>query len=96
MGRVFSVEKHLIQQDKNGGNASYNPAIHRFVQNGEWHAKYDTCYLIHGNDNLDEFCIKDPDKQIIKWVVILEKPFDKKVELYEMDIEFDSTKCGCI
>ncbi|CAF4756525.1 unnamed protein product [Rotaria sp. Silwood1] len=35
-------------------------------------------------------------KQIIKWVVMVDKEKDPKVEQYGLDIEFDSTECYCI
>jgi len=93
MGNVYVTEKRFY--DKTSGNPYYNAGIHRFVGDGEWHAEYDTCYSIHADDNLDEFCIKNPAKQILRWVIVIEHPFDRKVELYGLDTEFDSTACGC-
>jgi hypothetical protein len=33
----------------------------------------------HKLDNENEFCIKNPEKQIIKWVVVVEADHDRKV-----------------
>ncbi|CAF1312937.1 unnamed protein product [Adineta ricciae] len=93
MGKVYVTEKRFY--DTKPGNPFYNAGIHRFVGNGEWHVEYNTCYSIHDDDNLDEFCIKDPTKQILQWVIVIEDSFDRKVKLYGLDTEFDSTECGC-
>jgi hypothetical protein len=52
--------------------------------------------MIHEHDNRDEFAIKDAAKQIVKWVIVIEQEFDRKVERYGLLTEFDSTQCGCI
>ncbi|CAF1608050.1 unnamed protein product [Rotaria magnacalcarata] len=38
--------------------------------------EYDTCYMIHDAETRDEFAIKDPERQIVKWVIVVEKEFD--------------------
>ena len=95
MGKVYAIEKRLI--DITPGNMSYNVGLHRFVSSGEWHTEYDTCYCIHQNDNLDEFCIKDPQTQIIRWVIVIEEEHDPKVKKLGLDIdtEFESTAYSC-
>ena len=45
---------------------------------------------------LNGFCIKDPDKQIIRWVMVIEKEYDPKVEKLGLHTEFDSTECICV
>jgi len=66
-----------------------------FVTNGAWRDQYDTCYCVHPDDNLDEFCIKDPKKQIVKWVIVIKEEHDPKVKKLGLDTEFDSTAYGC-
>ena len=92
--KCMQFEKRFI--DITPGNIFYNAGLHRFVSSGEWHAEYDTCYCIHSNDNLDEFCIKDSQTQIIKWVIVIEEEHDTKVKKRGLNTEFESTKCGCI
>lgn len=82
MGKVFEVHRGRIDSNT--------------VSSGAWHSKFDTCYCSHPNDNLDEFCIKDPDKQIIRWVMVIEKEYDPKVEKLGLDTEFDSTQFICV
>lgn len=82
MGKVFEVHRGRIDSNT--------------VSSGAWHSKFDTCYCSHPNDNLDEFCIKDPDKHIIRWVMVIEKEYDPKVEKLGLDTEFDSTQCICV
>ncbi|CAF1668465.1 unnamed protein product, partial [Didymodactylos carnosus] len=57
--------------------------------------EYDTVYLNHDEEEKDEFCIKDPS-QILRWVIVIERDEDSKVEEYGMDTEFVNTQCGCI
>lgn len=52
--------------------------------------------MLQNPENKDEFAIKDPAKQIVRWVIVIEEDFDPKVEKYGLLTEFDSTKCGCI
>ncbi|CAF4066407.1 unnamed protein product, partial [Rotaria sp. Silwood1] len=94
MGKVFEINKKQIYPRFN--NPHYNANLHHFVQSGGWHKEYDTCYLNHEMDRKDEFCIKNPQEQIIKWVIVIERQNDAKVSQYGLDTEFDSTKCGCI
>ncbi|CAF4201776.1 unnamed protein product, partial [Rotaria sordida] len=44
----------------------------------------------------DEFAIRNANKQIVKWVMVIDQQFDSKVEDYGLITEFDSTKCFCI
>ena len=37
-----------------------------------------------------------PEKQIIKWVVVVNEKYDGKVVQYGLDTKFDSTKCYCV
>ncbi|CAF1046069.1 unnamed protein product [Didymodactylos carnosus] len=92
MGRVFEIERPLIM----GGSQTYDAEKADFVRLSAWHTEYDTCYLVHNEDNRDEFCIKDPATQIIKWTIVVQKEFDSKVASYGLDTEFDSTECYCI
>ncbi|CAF4189465.1 unnamed protein product, partial [Rotaria magnacalcarata] len=55
---------------------------------------FDTCYVIHEHDNRDEFAIKDATTQIMKWVIVIDQAFDRKVEKYELLTESDFTICG--
>ena len=95
MGRVFQVEKQSIYVTAN--NPYYNRDLHDFVRHSLWHDEYDTCYLNHNFDqSKDEFCIKDPVKQIIRWIVVIHEQYDAKVRHYGLDTEFNSTQCSCI
>ncbi|CAF2883081.1 unnamed protein product [Rotaria sp. Silwood2] len=69
--------------------------IHTVQNSNTWWKDYDTVYFNHQNDDRDEFCIKDP-AQILRWVIVVDKNFDTKVEEYGLDTEFEDTKCGCI
>lgn len=95
MGRVYEFNRELAYITS-GFKRPDNNELETFVKCSKWHADYDTCYMNHPDETKDEFCIKDPHKQIIKWVVVIEKGHDTKVEEYELDTEFDSTKCFCI
>jgi hypothetical protein len=92
MGKVYEVERESI--DRNHPN--FDPEKYDFVHHSKWKDEYDTCYMIHEHDNRDEFAIKDAASQIVKWVIVIEKDFDPKVENYGLLTEFDSTVCGCI
>ena len=92
MGKVYEVAREVITR----GHASFDAKIFEFVHRGHWQEEYDTCYMIQQSESSDEFAIKDPASQIIKWVVIIEEPFDSKVEKYGLATEFDSTKFHCI
>ena len=92
MGKVYEVEREVITR----GHKKFNAEIFEFVHRGHWQKEYDTCYMIQDSESRDEFAIKDPALQILKWVVIIEEPFDSKVEAYGLLTEFDSTKCHCI
>ncbi|UJR24284.1 hypothetical protein I4U23_027251 [Adineta vaga] len=60
-----------------------------------WHPEFDTVYYNHKNDQRDEFCIYD-EKQIRKWIIVIDHIHDEKFSDYGMDSEFDDTKCYCI
>ena len=92
MGKVYEIEKPHIMP----GHSRYDHQLAVFVRSSQWHGEYDTCYLIHDQDRLNEFCIKDPEIQIIKWTIVIEKEFDNKVSQYGLDTEFNSTKWCCI
>jgi hypothetical protein len=89
---VYEIEPKYIAK----GNPSFNAELYDFVHHSEWHAEYDTCYMTHSNDRLDEFAIKDPDKQIVKWIIVVDEEFDNKVERLGLEYEFDTTECHCI
>lgn len=92
MGKVYEVEREVITR----GHSRFNAEIFNYAHYGHWRDEYDTCYMIQSDDCMDEFAIKDPVTQIIKWAIVIEEGFDPKVERYELSTEFDSTKCGCI
>ncbi|CAF1091682.1 unnamed protein product [Adineta ricciae] len=94
MGKVFEVDKRQIYRTKT--SRTFDKTLHDFVFESKWHAKYDTCYMNHDDESKDEFCIKDPESQILKWVVVIEKEYDTKVKEYGLDTEFDSTVCYCV
>jgi hypothetical protein len=94
MGNVYEFHKKSIWPVEK--NPDYDRGLHNFVKSSAWHEDYDTCYMNHEYDNLDEFCIKDPKKQIIKWVAVIDKEHDKKVAQYGLDTEFELTKCYCV
>lgn len=93
MRRVFVVNKLDILNRK---TTETNEDLGNFVRRSGWHDQYDTCYLNHSDEKLDEFCIKDPESQIIKWIAVVEKGQDKNIESFGLDKELDSTRCGCI
>ncbi|UJR11837.1 hypothetical protein I4U23_016017 [Adineta vaga] len=95
MGKVYLIEKDLINNGK-GKTSRYDAVTHQFVSNGDWRTEFDTCYCIHRDENLDEFCVKDPATQIRKWIVVVTENFDPKVKCYGLDTEFDSTVCDFI
>ncbi|CAF1272756.1 unnamed protein product [Didymodactylos carnosus] len=68
-----------------------------FVSNSDlWWMTYDTIYYRHPTDpNRDEFCIKS-NTQILKWVIVIEQPYDTKVTQYGLNTEYDDTQCECI
>lgn len=94
MGNVFEVDESLIRQTPN--NSSYDYDLHRYVHDGEWSKKYDTCYFRHSTESKDEYCIKDPATQILRWVVVVEAPHDRKIYSYGLATEINSAACGCI
>ncbi len=95
MGNVFEFHKQSIDTT-DLRNPYYDRDLHNIISLSAWHKDYDTCYMNHNDESKDEFCIKDPEKQIIKWVVVVEKIHDVKVTEYGMDTEFDETECCCI
>jgi hypothetical protein len=38
--------------------------------------------MIHHNDHLDEFVVKEPAKQIVKWITVVDEEFDKRVVIF--------------
>jgi hypothetical protein len=93
MGKVFLVDDYSIRKFPN--NKRFNADLERFIRNGDWSAQYDTCYFKHYIDSRDEFCIKDPAKQILRWVIVIETPYDRKISLYGLDYELNSAAFGC-
>ena len=93
MGKVYEVNFAEIR-DKS--NPAFNQAKYDFVTNGDWHQTYDTCYFKHYEEGLDEFCIKDPEKQIRSWVVVVHGQHDQKMREYRLVSEMGSEMCGCI
>lgn len=94
MGKVFEFDKDEVYP--NPGTRHPNMQLRNFITSSEWQQNYDTCYMNHQANSKDEFCIKNPKKQIIKWVVVIEEQYDGKVSSYGLDSEFDSTQCLCI
>ena len=92
MGQVYEVEREVI--DKN--HPRFDPDKYDYAHHSKWKTDYDTCYMLQNPESRDEFAIKDPVKQIVKWVIVIEQEFDPKVEKYGLLTEFDTTKCGCI
>jgi hypothetical protein len=94
MGNVYPVEEHSIRSY--AGNTMYDNDLRQSVTKGEWSNNHDTCYFKHSIDSKDEFCIKDPKKQILRWVVVIETPYDKNIDAYGLDKELGSGSCGFI
>ena len=92
MGRVFQVDVGLIRDHR---SPHFKPELRKFVEQGRWHEEYDTCYFNHAKDSLDEFCVKDTSKRILRWVVVIEPPHDKKLSAYGLDNELNSDFLGC-
>lgn len=80
MGKVLVVE---FSQLRNVSNSK------------QWWNEYDTVYYAHQEEKKDEFCIKSP-AQIVKWIIYIEPPEDKKLTEYGMDTEYNDTLCHCI
>jgi hypothetical protein len=66
--------------------------LHEVQDSNAWWEDYDTIYYAHEQENLDEFCVKDP-AQILRWVIVMD---DDRLYRYGLDREFDKTRCGCI
>ena len=94
MGKVYEFDKQVIYDVPPGSRRDHE--IYDIVRNSKWHEDYDTCYMNHPNEARDEFCIKDPHNQILKWVVVVDQKHDYKVAEYGLNHEFDSTKCFCV
>jgi hypothetical protein len=92
MGKVYEIEREVITKN----HPRLDPKEYDYVHHSKWQADYDTCYMLQIPESTDEFAIKDPEKQIVKWVIVIEEGFDPKVEKYEFLTEFDSTECNCI
>ncbi|CAF0880702.1 unnamed protein product [Adineta steineri] len=61
----------------------------------ERHPEFDTVYYNHKEDHRDQFCVYD-EKQVLKWIIVVDQLHDDKFSDNEMDSEFDDTKCYCI
>lgn len=92
MGKVYEVSRNKIDPK----HPMYDPNVYEYVTKSKWKQDYDTCYMLHDDERRDEFAIKDPHKQIVKWVMVIDEQFDRKVKLYGLDEEFQSTRCYCI
>ena len=92
MGKVFIVNDYSIR--RSADNPAYNAELHHFVQSGEWQENYDTCYFQHQYDSRDEFCVKDPANQIIRWVIVIEPAHDEKLSRYGLEEELSSGVCS--
>ncbi|CAF1228572.1 unnamed protein product [Rotaria sordida] len=92
MGKVYEVDRDHIANN----HPNFKKEIYEYVHHGGWQKEYDTCYMIHHDDFRDEFAIRNANKQIVKWVMVIDQQFDSKVEDYGLITEFDSTKCFCI
>ncbi|CAF2041357.1 unnamed protein product [Rotaria magnacalcarata] len=60
-----------------------------------WWDDYDTVYFKHEREDKDEFCVKSSE-QVLRWVIYIEPPMDRKLKLYGMDEEFNDTSCHCV
>lgn len=94
MGKVFEFNKTTIYDVPRGERR--DKKTYDMVTNSKWQDDFDTCYMNHREEEKDEFCIKDPRKQVLKWVVVVNKGNDPKVADYGLDTEFDSTRCFCV
>ena len=92
MGKVYVVEQTAITKK----HSKFDQKIFDYVHHGAWQADYQTCYMIHELDHRDEFAIRDPKTQIVKWVIVVNQEFDPKVEKYKLPTEFNTTRCFCI
>ena len=92
MGNVYEVEREVITR----GDPKFNAEVYDYAHHTKWVDKYDTCYMIQKSEARDEFVIKDAEKQIVKWVIVIEEGYDPKVERFGLATEFDTTRCGCI
>lgn len=80
MGKVLTLTKSQLGRVKNTDS---------------WWNEYDTVYYQHENEERDEFCVKSPD-QVLKWIIYVEPPMDRKLAKYGMDVEFNDTVCYCV
>lgn len=94
MGKVYEAHDG-ISRGRNG-DPRFDPREREYVMSGAWANDYDTCYFRHFDESQDEFCIKDPEKQIRRWVVFIEGQYDRKLNDYRLFSELDSSMCGCI
>lgn len=94
MKNVYVVDLEQIREEVN--SPRFDPEVKKYVKSGEWRQKYDTCYFQHTDAKSDEFCIKNPEDQIIEWVVVIEGRHDKKLSSYKLDEEFKDILCCCI
>ena len=92
MGKVCQIKRSRIAK----GNPNFDAEDYDYYHHSKWKNDFDTCYMIDDLYTGDEFAIKDPASQIVKRVILIEKPFDPKVEKYGFCEEFDSTECRCI
>lgn len=91
MGKVYEIEREV----KTKTHARFDTAQYAYVHYGKWQEDYDTCYMVQEHKNREEFAIKNPASQIIKWAIVIERPHDHKVAKYQLDTEFDSPLCDC-
>ncbi|CAF3533975.1 unnamed protein product [Rotaria socialis] len=89
--QIFEFDKKTIYQVGKDAHRAMN--LRNFVQISAWHEDYDTCYMSYEQENKDEYCIENPVKQTISWVVVIDKLKNLKVVRYDLDTEVDSTKC---
>ncbi|CAF0734112.1 unnamed protein product [Didymodactylos carnosus] len=68
---------------------------HRVSNSDMWWTDYDTVYYRHDEEEKDEFCVKSPD-QVLRWIIYVEQPMDRKLGQYGMDVEYNDTACDCI
>ncbi|CAF3514349.1 unnamed protein product [Rotaria sp. Silwood1] len=69
--------------------------LHTVRNTDQWHPDFDTVYYNHEDDQRDEFCVYD-EKQVLKWIIVVDEEFDQKSNEYGMNQEFDDTKCFCV
>lgn len=94
MGQVYPVDGEVIRKDFD--SPRYDRQKDMDMREGKWAAEHDTCYYRHPEESRDEFCIKDPKRQIRRWVIVIEGQHDRKLMTYGLGTELSSNMCGCI